>query len=72
MTELEDEEDGGICDGIIMKTRISPNNRFFMGISILLFLAFHRDDTSSMEAGKRKDADVSWREFHILLSQLFK
>ena len=72
MTKLEDEENGGICDGIIMKTRINPNNRFFIGISILLFLAFHRDDTSSMEEENRKDADFSWREFHILLSQLFK
>ena len=72
MTEDEDEWFCGTYDGIIMKTRINPNNRFFMGISILLFLAFHRDDTSSMEEGKRKDADFSWREFLILLSQLFK
>ena len=72
MTEAEDEWLGVICDGIIMKTRINPNNRFFIGISILLFLAFHRDDTSPMEEEKRKDADFSWREFHILLSQLFK
>ena len=48
MTEAEDEWLGVICDGIIMKTRINPINRFFIGISILLLIAFHRDDTSPL------------------------
>ncbi|MGN0753701.1 MAG: hypothetical protein ACI4ME_04510 [Aristaeellaceae bacterium] len=48
-----------------MKIPISPFSRFFIGISILLFLAFRWNDTSSMGEGKRKDADFSWREFTL-------